>query len=50
MIEILPDIKGIDFSRAWEKRVEATVDPDTTGVPQRVGFAPSAFSYDVFTK
>jgi Nucleotidyltransferase of unknown function (DUF6036) len=29
MIEILPDIKGIDFDRAWEKRVETTVDPDT---------------------
>jgi hypothetical protein len=29
MIEILPDIKGIDFDRAWERRVETTVDPDT---------------------
>ena len=29
MIEILPDIKGVDFDSAWEKRVETTVDPDT---------------------
>jgi len=29
MIEILPDIKGIDFDGAWERRVETTVDPDT---------------------
>lgn len=29
MIEILPDIKGIDFDSAWEKRVETAVDPDT---------------------
>jgi hypothetical protein len=29
MIEILPDIKGIDFDSAWEHRVETTVDPDT---------------------
>jgi hypothetical protein len=29
MVEIFPDIKGVDFDRAWEKRVETTVDPDT---------------------
>jgi len=29
MIEILPDIKGVDFDAAWERRVETTVDPDT---------------------
>ena len=29
MIEILPDIKGVDFDSAWEKRVETMVDPDT---------------------
>jgi hypothetical protein len=29
MIEILPDIKGVDFDRAWETRVETLVDPDT---------------------
>jgi hypothetical protein len=28
MIEILPDIKGVDFDSAWEKRVETVVDPD----------------------
>jgi len=22
-------VKGVDFDRAWEKRVETTVDPDT---------------------
>lgn len=29
MIEILPDIKGVDFDSAWGKRVETAVDPDT---------------------
>jgi hypothetical protein len=29
MIEILPDIKGVDFDSAWGKRVETTVDPET---------------------
>jgi hypothetical protein len=29
MIEILPDIKGVDFDSAWGKRVETLVDPDT---------------------
>jgi len=29
LVEIFPDIKGVDFDRAWEKRVETTVDPDT---------------------
>jgi hypothetical protein len=29
MIEILPDIRGVDFDRAWEKRIETTVDPET---------------------
>jgi hypothetical protein len=29
MIEILPDIKGVGFDSAWEKRVETIVDPDT---------------------
>ena len=26
--EILPEIKGVDFDSAWEKRVETVVDPD----------------------
>jgi len=29
MIEILPDIKGVEFDGAWGKRVETTVDPET---------------------
>lgn len=29
MVEIFPDIKGVDFDRAWEKRVETTIDPET---------------------
>ena len=29
IIEILPDIKGVDFDGAWERRVETMVDPDT---------------------
>lgn len=29
MVEILPAIKGIDFDRAWEKRVETIIDPDS---------------------
>ncbi len=29
MIELLPEIKGIDFDRAWGRRVETTVDPKT---------------------
>jgi len=29
MVEILPEIVGIDFDRAWENRVETIIDPDT---------------------
>jgi hypothetical protein len=30
MVEIFPDLTGLDdFDRAWEKRVEAVIDPDT---------------------
>lgn len=29
MIEILPDIKGVEFDGAWGKRVETTIDPET---------------------
>src|SRR6266700_1697945 len=28
MIDILPEIDGIDFDRAWDKRVAATIDPE----------------------
>ncbi len=28
-IDILPDIPGVDFDAAWERRVETTVDRDT---------------------
>jgi hypothetical protein len=27
--DILPDIPGVDFATAWERRIETTVDPDT---------------------
>ncbi len=27
--DILPDIPGVDFDAAWDRRVEAMVDPDT---------------------
>jgi hypothetical protein len=29
MVELLPEIKGIDFDRAWENRVETTIDRET---------------------
>ncbi len=29
MVEILPEIQGLDFDAAWERRVETTVDPET---------------------
>jgi hypothetical protein len=29
IVEILPEIKGVDFDSAWGKRVETMVDPDT---------------------
>jgi hypothetical protein len=29
MIEVLLDIKGVDFDAAWDRRIEATVDPDS---------------------
>jgi hypothetical protein len=29
MVEILPDIKGIDFDTAWERRVETMIDPES---------------------
>src|SRR3954452_20531396 len=28
-IDILPDIPGIDFDAAWERRIEAVIDPAT---------------------
>src|ERR1035441_4458681 len=27
--DILPDIPGVDFDAAWERRVETTIDPDS---------------------
>ena len=27
MIEILPSIQGVEFDRAWERRIEAVIDP-----------------------
>ena len=28
-IDILPDIPGVDFDEAWERRVESVIDPET---------------------
>jgi hypothetical protein len=28
-IDILPDVPGVDFDAAWERRVESTIDPAT---------------------
>ncbi|MBV8056189.1 MAG: hypothetical protein JO071_13215 [Deltaproteobacteria bacterium] len=28
-VDILPNIPGVDFDAAWERRVEATIDPDS---------------------
>jgi len=27
MVDILPEISGVDFDRAWQRRVEAVIDP-----------------------
>ena len=29
IVDILPEIEGVDFERAWQNRVEATVDSQT---------------------
>src|SRR5712691_7150302 len=29
IVDILPEIKGIDFDHAWQNRVEAVIDPQT---------------------
>jgi hypothetical protein len=29
MVDILREIAGVDFDRAWEKRVEAVIDPQS---------------------
>jgi hypothetical protein len=29
IVDILPEIKGIDFDRAWQNRVEAVIDPQS---------------------
>ncbi|MGH9454847.1 MAG: DUF6036 family nucleotidyltransferase [Terriglobia bacterium] len=29
MVDILPEISGVDFDRAWPKRVEAVIDPQS---------------------
>jgi hypothetical protein len=28
MVDILPEIGGVDFDRAWQRRVEAVIDPE----------------------
>jgi hypothetical protein len=29
VVDILPEIKGIDFDQAWQNRVEAVIDPQS---------------------
>ncbi len=29
MVDLLPEIAGVDFDGAWERRVELVVDPET---------------------
>jgi hypothetical protein len=29
MVDILPEIEGLDFERAWERRVSAIIDPQS---------------------
>jgi hypothetical protein len=29
MVDILPEIAGVDFDRAWQRRVEAIIDPQS---------------------
>jgi hypothetical protein len=29
MVEIFPEIEGLDFDSAWERRVQTVIDPDT---------------------
>ena len=29
MVDILPEISGVDFDRAWQRRVEAVIDPQS---------------------
>ena|SRR5664280_15799 len=29
IVDILPEIKGVDFDRAWQNRVEAVIDPQS---------------------
>lgn len=29
MVDILPNIAGVDFDQAWNRRVDAVVDPQT---------------------
>ena len=29
MVDILPEIGGVDFDRAWQGRVEAVIDPQS---------------------
>jgi|ERR1700730_14240032 hypothetical protein len=43
MVDILPEISGVDFDRAWQRRVEAVIDPVS-------GLTASFISdgYDVF--
>jgi hypothetical protein len=29
MVDILPEISGVDFDRAWQNRIEAVIDPQS---------------------
>jgi hypothetical protein len=29
MVDIVPEISGVDFDRAWQERVEAVIDPES---------------------
>jgi len=29
MVDIIPEISGVDFDRAWQRRVDAVIDPQS---------------------
>jgi len=46
-VDILPEIDGVDFDRAWEKRVEGVID--TQPVSRRISFLTSSACWQPLT-
>jgi len=44
MVDILPKISGVDFDRAWQSRVDAVIDPESSDAPRSRSLPVAAFT------